>query len=108
MQQNASIHELQLIDIHNYAYTCTNWNCQCTQHKDGLDSLCQISIDYCIDASRDTIPMTQLVVGTLSTNIRVFLESGKLYLCKFFREQIFFTEQFYVQTRVLQLVKYNY
>ena len=52
--------------------------------------------------------MTQLVVGTLSTNIRVFLESGKLYLCKFFREQIFFTEQFYVQTRVLQLVKYNY
>ena len=32
--------ELQLLDIKNSAYSCTNWNCQCTQYKDGLDSLC--------------------------------------------------------------------
>ena len=24
--------KLQLIDINNSAYSCTNWNCQCTQH----------------------------------------------------------------------------
>ena len=53
--------KLQLIDINNSAYSCTNWNCQCTQHKDGLDSLCQTLIDYCIDASRDTIPMSRPV-----------------------------------------------
>ena len=53
--------KLQLIDINNSAYSCTNWNCQCTQHKDGLDSLCQTLIDYCIDASRDTIPKSRPV-----------------------------------------------
>ena len=36
--------KLQLIDINNSTYSCTNWNCQCTQHKDGLDSLCQTTL----------------------------------------------------------------
>ena len=53
--------KLQLIDINNSAYSCSNWNCQCTQHKDGLDSLCQTLIDYCINASRDIIPMSRPV-----------------------------------------------
>ena len=63
--------KLQLIDINNSAYSCTNWNCQCTQHKDGLDSLCQTLFDYCSDASGDTIPMSRPVGRNLPGRVNL-------------------------------------
>ena len=41
--------------------SCRDWHCQCVEHRNHVNVLCRTLINYCIDASHETILMNRCV-----------------------------------------------
>ena len=61
-QYQLSLNErLLLIETYTIMTNCRDWHCQCVEHRNHINVLCRSLINYCIDASHETIPMNRRV-----------------------------------------------
>ena len=64
-------------------FLCTEFTCECTQHKQEIDKICVSLIECCIDCSELTIPMTKPNGGTMpgwNVNIKHEREQSLFWL----------------------------
>ena len=47
---------MRLIDLNKSVVYCNNLHCDCIQHRDHIDLLCNVLIESCIKAGTETIP----------------------------------------------------
>ena len=57
--QSVLIDKLSTINITDSILTCTDWHCECPEHRNEIDELCHLIIECCISASLESIPLSR-------------------------------------------------